>query len=40
MSLNRRNAKKFPENKFPFIRFFIGDIRDKEDFTEPWRILI
>ena len=22
--------KKFPENKFPFIRFFIGDIRDKE----------
>lgn len=23
-------AKKFPSEKFPFIRFFIGDIRDKE----------
>ena len=22
--------KKFPVNKFPFIRFFIGDVRDKE----------
>ena len=23
-------AKKFPSEKYPFIRFFIGDIRDKE----------
>jgi UDP-N-acetylglucosamine 4,6-dehydratase (inverting) len=23
-------SKKFPQNKYPFIRFFLGDIRDKE----------
>ena len=26
-------AKKFPIEKYPFIRFFIGDIRDKERLT-------
>ena len=33
-------AQEFPNEQYPNIRYFIGDVRDKKDYLGQWRVLI